>query len=453
MGGFRNAWGVLAAFGLLAVAAGRAEAAGFAIKEQSGSALGNAFAGVSAGGHDLSDMFFNSAALALQSGSQVTAIGSYVAPQSELKSGTASTVISSTISGGNGGSDIADDALVPAFYAMWDLSDRVNLGVGVTAPWGLTTEYDSGWIGRYHALKSDLKTVNINPVVSYRVNDTIAVAAGFQAQYIDAELSNAIDFGTIDQVLTSGAFGGVPTQDDGAATVKGDDWGYGYTLGVIFQPTPMTRIGVAYRSKISHELDGSATFDLGGSVGQGISGATGQFVDTGVKASITLPEIVSFGLYQEIDSEWAVMAEAAWTRWSRFDELRIRFDNPAQADSVTDESWRNSWFGSLGVTYKPGDGPASGWVFRGGVAYDESPIPDANRTPRIPGTDRIWIALGASRRVLDNLDLSLGYTHIFLDDTPVELTTSGTGNTFRGNLTGQYESAIDIVSVQLRYRF
>ncbi len=439
----------VAALGLLILTPGQAGAAGFAIKEQSGAALGNAFAGVTAGAHDLSDMFFNSAALALQSGSQVVAIGSYIAPQAELKNGTATTVLKGTISGGNGGGDIADDALVPALYGMWDLSDRVKLGIGVTAPWGLSTRYEAGWIGRYHALKSELKTVNINPVVSYKINDVVSVAAGVQAQYIKAELTNAVDFGTIDQVLTSGAFGGTPTQDDGAARVEGSDWGYGFTLGAIFQPFRGTRIGVGYRSKVSHEIDGDARFELGGTVGAGISAATGQFVDTDAKASITIPEIVSFGISQEITPQWTVMAEAAWTRWSRFKELRVRFANPSQADSVTDESWRDSWFGSLGVTYKPDNG----WVFRGGVAYDESPIPDAHRTPRIPGTDRVWIALGASKAISDNLDVSFGYTHIFLSDTPVELTTSGTGNTFRGNLSGEYESSIDIVSIQFRYRF
>ncbi len=445
----RNVGGAAVALGLLTLAAGQASAAGFAIKEQSGAALGNAFAGVSAGAHDLSDMFFNSAALALQSGSQVVAIGSYIAPQAELKGGAATTILTGSIGGGNGGGDIADDALVPALYGMWDLSDRVKLGIGVTAPWGLSTNYNANWIGRYHALKSELKTININPVVSYKINDMISVAVGAQAQYIKAELTNALDFGTIDQVLTAGAFGGVPTQDDGAARVEGTDWGYGYTLGAMFQPLPGTRIGVGYRSKVSHEIDGDARFELGGSVGQGISGATGQFVATDAKASITIPEIVSFGISQEITPQWTVMAEAAWTRWSRFKELRVRFANPLQADSVTDESWRNSWFGSLGVTYKP----ANGWTFRGGVAYDESPIPDANRTPRIPGTDRVWIALGASKSITSNFDVSLGYTHIFLSDTPIGLTTSGTGNTFRGNISGEYESSIDIVSVQLRYRF
>ncbi len=437
------------AFGFVALASSQANAAGFAIKEQSGAALGNAFAGVSAGAHDLSDMFFNSAALGLQSGSQVIAVASYIAPQAELKNGAATTVLSGAIGGGNGGSDIADDAVTPALYGMWDLSERVKLGVGATAPWGLSTNYDPGWIGRYHALKSELKTVNINPVVSYKVNDVVSIAAGLQAQYIKAELTNAVDFGTIDQVLTAGAFGGVPTQDDGAARVEGSDWGYGYTLGAIFQPLQGTRFGVGYRSKVSHEIDGEARFDLGGAVGQGISGATGQFVPTDAKASITIPEIVSFGVYQEIGPQWAVMAEAAWTRWSRFKELRVRFDNPAQADSVVDESWRNSWFGALGVTYKPDNG----WVFRGGVAYDESPIPDANRTPRIPGTDRVWIAFGASKSITPNFAISFGYTHIFLDNAPVALKTSGTGNTFRGNLSGEYESAIDIATVQLRFRF
>ncbi|MFQ5785711.1 MAG: OmpP1/FadL family transporter, partial [Alphaproteobacteria bacterium] len=243
--------------------------------------------------------------------------------------------------------------------------------------------------------------------------------------------------------------GGVPTQNDGTSKAKGDDWGFGYNLGLLFEPIAGTRIGVAYRSKVSHELDGSVRFNTGGPVGAGISGATGQFIDTGAKASVTLPEIVSFGIHQDINAQWSVMAEGSWTRWSRFDELRFRFENPLQADSVTDEDWHNAWFGALGATYRA----TNGWTFRGGVAFDESPIPDRTRTPRLPGSDRYWIAIGAKKSLLPNLDLDVGYTHIFLDDATVGLTTGGTGNTFRGNLSGEYDSSIDIFTLQVTYRF
>ena len=218
----------------------------------------------------------------------------------------------------------------------------------------------------------------------------------------------------------------------------------------MFEPSKTTRLGLGYRSKVSHELSGSVHFELDSAgVGAALSGATGAFVDTGAKASFTAPESVSFGIYHEITPKWALSGEVAWTHWSRFNELRIRFDNPAQSDSVTDESWTNQWFYALGVTYRPNQR----WTWRAGVAYEDSPVPDRTRTPRIPGNDRFWLAFGGRYQVLPNFDIDFGYTHIFAEDGDIDLTTSGTGNTFRGNLSGTFENAIDIVTVQAKYRF
>jgi len=449
MGNARGLAGVATAIlAVLSAPFPQAEAAGFAIREQSGTALGNAFAGGTAGADDISYMFFNPAGLTRHDGNRVVTTASYVAPHAEMKGGTANTVLGTPLSGGFGGGDLAKDAVVPAFYAMLDLHPDVRLGLGINAPFGLVTEYDEGWIGRYHALRSELKNLNVNPVVAYRVNDWLSIGGGLQASYVDGELTNAIDFGTIDAVLFSGAFGGTPGQDDGRVKLTGDDWGFGYNLGILVEPWDGTRFGLAYRSKISHELKGDAEFELGG-VGGAISAASGQFVDTGAKLSTEFPESVSFGVHHDINERFSVMGQVTWTRWSRFKELRVRFDNPLQADSVTDESWNDSWFVALGVTYRPDDD----WTLRAGVAFDQEPIPDRTRTPRIPGEDKTWISLGASYRPIENLTVSAAYTHNFVKDSSVGLTTNGIGNTFRGDLSGKFRGAVDIFGLQVSYRF
>lgn len=429
--------------------AAQAQGAGYAIKEQSGQALGNAFAGSTAGAGDISYMFFNPAALARQSGHQILAIGSYIAPRAKFSSSGSTNILSGGNTGGNGGNDIAQDALVPAFYGMLEVTPALKLGLGLNAPWGLVTEYDNDWVGRYHAQKSALSTLNINPAAAYRLNDWFSFGAGFQAQYIDAELTNAVDFGTFDVTNYANAFGGTPGADDGRSKITGDDWGFGYNLGVLIEPVAGTRIGVAYRSMIAHQLEGDADFDLGGAVGQGISGASGLFQDTGVTGSVKTPETVSFGFHQDIGAHFSIMGEAAWTHWSRFRELRFIFDNPAQADGVTDESWSNAWFFAGGVTYRP-DGD---WTLRAGVAHDQTPIKDNFRTPRIAGEDRTWIATGLGYKPTANLSIDIDYTHIFVKQPTLKLTTAGAGNTFKGNLSGRYDSAIDILSLQMKYRF
>jgi len=209
--------------------------------------------------------------------------------------------------------------------------------------------------------------------------------------------------------------------------VTGDDWGVGATLGVLVEFSEATRLGLGYRSQIGHTLEGKFT-------------TGGVLVDT-VTADLTTPDQVTAGLYHEINDQFAVMAEIAWTNWSTFDEIRIVGDTVGLI-SVTPEDWDNVWFGALGVTWNASDN----LTIRGGVAYDQSPIPDATRTPRIPGEDRTWLSLGVNYAPTPNFSIDAGYTHIFVDDSTVDQTALGP-------FTATFENSVDILTVQGTFRF
>lgn len=441
--------------------AGHAGASGFALREQSAAAQGNAFAGATAAAEDVTYLFFNPAALGRLENSEVAGVLTFIAPKTEFRGGSASTASlppalpSFSIQGSQEHDDVAEDAFVPSLYGMWAVSDHLRLGLGVNAPFGLESRYDSDWVGRYHAIGSELKTVNINPVVAWRVTDRLSFGVGFQAQRAEATLSNALDFGTIGTLLppslggaaVPGASPGNPAQD-GFFKLDGEDWGFGWNAGLLFEPRPGTRFGLAFRSQIEHSFDGDADF----TVPEMFSAAfapSGLFRDTGAEADLTTPESWSFGAYHEINPRWAIMAEAAGTRWSRFDELVIDFDNPAQPDNVTEEEWNDTTYYAFGVTFRP----SNAWALRGGVAWDESPVPDATRTPRIPDEDRTWLSLGVQWRPTAHLVFDAGLTHIWVDDSELDLKATGTGNTFRGNLAGTYDNAIDIATVQATWQF
>ncbi|NKB50128.1 MAG: hypothetical protein GKS02_12300 [Alphaproteobacteria bacterium] len=428
-----------------------AQGSGFALREQSATAMGNAFAGATAAAEDVSYMFFNPAGLTRHSGNQASLSVTYIAPRSELEGASASTVLGGSLSGSTTRDDIGVNGVLPANYGFFDLHPDFKAAIALNVPFGLETDYEDDWVGRYHALNSKLLTVDVNPTVAYRVNDWLSLGAGVQVNYIDVSLTNAVDFGTIAFAQTVGAVG-VPGQQDGEAKVEGDDVGFGYTFGALVEPLPGTRFGVGYRSKIEHEVEGEAKFLLDGSgtaaILQGLA-TPSPFVDTGAAVTATLPETASFGVYHELDDQWAVMGEAAWTRWSQFYELRIRFDNPGQPDNFTETSYNNTWFFAVGATYRWTDN----WTFRVGAAYDESPIPDETRTPRIPDEDRYWTSLGAAYTPFPELTVNLSYTHIFVDDPTINLSTGGTGNTFRGNLAAEYNGSVDLFGLQATYRF
>ncbi|HSO19351.1 MAG TPA: outer membrane protein transport protein, partial [Desulfosarcina sp.] len=368
--------------------AGSAMGSAFAIIEQSASGAGYAYAGMAAGAHDGSTILFNPAGMALQCGHELQVGAHYIIPTAEFKDQGSTTVLGTPLTGGNGG-DGRNEALVPNLFYRHSISDRWKAGIGVTAPFGLTTDYDDGWVGRYHALKSELATIDINPSVAYKISDQWSVGVGLSFQYADAELSNAIDWGT---ALVASGQPVPPTLSqnlDGKGTVEGDDWGVGANVGLIFQPLPGTRLGLHYRSKVDHTLEGDADFDTPAAAAAAAQAA--GLVDTTAEADVTLPETVSLSAYHAFNERWAILADLTWTNWSRLEELRIEFGTGAN-DSVTTLEWDDTWRYSLGGIFRPID-PLE---LRAGVAFDETPIPDARRrTPRIPGADRIWVTFGA----------------------------------------------------------
>lgn len=429
---------------LMLLSAGPLHAAGFALIEQNVSGLGNAYAGAGASAQDASTIFFNPAGLMYLQGSQLVLAGHVIRPSAEFSgSATNPQPLGTPIDGGNGG-DAGDTAFVPNFYYSRELPNGFRFGLGINAPFGLKTEYADDWVGRYLAVKSEVKTVNINPTIAYKAGPNLSVGVGFNAQYIEATLTQKVN-----QQLAclsaggGGACAGVTTEDL-TAEIEGDDWSYGYNVGLIYEVNAGTRVGFAYRSKIEQELEGDASFSNADAF---FTDIVGVFVPTGVKADVTLPESASLSLYHDINSQWALLAEATWTRWSRFEELKIDFSNPDQTDSVTPEDWTNSMRYALGVNYRHN----STWLLRAGVAYDEEPIRNAQlRTPRIPGNDRTWLAVGANYRHSPSLSFDVGYAHLFVDDTPIDHTHPDPGGY---NLVGEYENSVDILSAQMNWTF
>ena len=216
--------------GSMLAMSGTVAASGFALIEQSASGLGNAYAGGAASAEDASTVFFNAAGMSQVKGSQVVVAVHAIKPSAKFSdTGSSPASASGQPLGGNGG-DAGSLAYVPNFYYVMDVNPQTKFGLGINAPFGLKTEYDAGWAGRFQALKSEVKTVNVNPTLSYQMNEIVTLGLGVDYQKIDAELTNNV-------VLGAGVVG--------AAKVSGSDNAWGYNLGALIRVSPDSRVGVA----------------------------------------------------------------------------------------------------------------------------------------------------------------------------------------------------------------
>ncbi|WP_201241946.1 OmpP1/FadL family transporter [Halorhodospira halophila] len=410
-------------------AATSAHGAAFQLQEQSASLLGSAFAGRSADAHDISHTFFNPATLGVHAGrgAEAELVLSYIDPTFDFEA-DGEPADYPNVPGSDTGQLSAsggESALAPVFYAGFDLAPDLRAGLGINVPYGLETDYPEDWVGRYDAVNTDLVTVDINPQLGWRVDERLSVGFGVSAQYADATLSQMVSNNPSDP------------NDDNKLSVEGDDWSYGFNLGAHYAVTEATQLGIAYRHGMSHTLSGDA--ELSEDLGLG--------TETGGEADLDIPASLNLGVSHRLDRRWTLLADATWTQWSDFDELAIQFDEdigfgPEESD---DYDWDDTWLLSLGTRFDLNER----WDLRAGVAYDQTPTGDSNRTPRIPDEDRTWLAVGGSwyPAAAEQLSVDFGYTYIWLDDAEIEVADDF------GGVTGEYESNVQIFAASANWRF
>ncbi len=404
-------------------------AAGFALFEQGASGLGNAYAGASAVAEDASTIFFNPAGMTYLDGTQIVGALHLIKTNGQFDNKN-SVPVAAYASGGEGG-DLGSLAAIPNFFYKQDINEQFKLGLGISTPFGLKTEYDKNWLGRFQAVKSELKTININPSLAWKLNDQWSLGFGISAMWAQAELTSAVNLSGF----------GLP---ESSVKNKGEDWGFGYNLGAIYQITPDTRLGLSFRSKVEQHLKGEASspFTLA-------NGNPARTLNTDITADLTLPETLSFSSFSRLDDRWDLLADITWTRWSQFKALSIMRDNGSNsAVGTTQEHWNNTLRYSLGLNYRYSETVK----LRTGIAYDEEAIDNNHRTARIPGNDRIWLSFGASWQYSPQTRFDAGYAHLFIKEATI-YDDQQTPAPSKGLIAGKYDGSADILSVQFTHQF
>ena len=411
----------------MAAAPGIASAAGFALLEQNASGLGLAYAGSAASATDASTIFYNPAGLTQLPGRQAVIAGSGLYVQSRF-SGTASqTPAAGGPLGTNDGGNAGGWGFVPSAYFSAPIGDRWAVGIGVGAPFGLKTEYESNWMGRFLGIKSELTTVNVNPSVAFKVNDNISLGAGVNWQHADATLTSAV-------VLAPGVAG--------LNELEADDDAWGWNVGALFKLGSDMKVGISYRSSLDYTLKGNVTTTT--PTGAVVGAATFP-----ASADIKFPDMAILSVVQQFGEKWQLLGDLQYTNWSTVGTINvINTNNGATRDTLRFD-FDNAWRVALGANYFSSEK----WTFRGGIAWDQSPVSDSNRTVRLPDNDRFWLALGAQYKFGKGGAVDVGYAHLFMQSSNINQTKQQPASTITNNVTGSYDNSVDIIGVQLTWTF
>lgn len=401
----------------LATTASHSFAGGFAINEQSVSSMGTAFAGRSSSADDASTVFGNPAGMARIKREQVSGGIALIHAKTDIEDASGST------RGSNDG-DMVPFIGAPMGYYVKPLDDNWSFGLGLYVPFGLVTDYERNFQGRYHGDRSEVRVVTLQPTLSYRFNEQLSIGFGPTINRIEGELTSAAN-----DPLTRG---------DGKVEIKGDDTALGYNLGVLFEITPQTRFGLTYHSKVDYRLKGDTTVS-----GPGFIATSAGTYDASLE--LTTPESVDFSVTHELDADWTLYAGSTWTRWSRLEEIRA--DNKgvggllaSRLNSIVEpQNWHDTWSHAVGAAYKLN----RQWTLRAGLAVDQSPTNNTDRSPRIPTGDRTIFSLGTAWSPNDDVTVDLAYSYLMEDDTHID----------KGDYRATYKNTAHGLGTQVTYRF
>ena len=453
---FRASALALAVIGTLCV--GQAAASGFQLREQSVKNLGKANAG-SIVGKDASNVSLNPAAMTNLDQATVQADVTVIDLTAEFSGG--GNVLGSPaapLGGGNGG-DPGDPTVVPNMSIVIPMKgalEGLTLGASVGAPFGLATEYEHGWVGRYRALTSDVKAVDLTLSAAIQPTESLSVGIGLIYERAEATLSKAIDFGTA--VCAQAAPNPAttcfnpawplyglyrPQSADGLFEVQGASTSIGYVAGLQFRPNARFALGMSHRSEIKHDLKGSLDFQNV----PAILANDARFKDGDGGARLVTPSITTVSASYGVTDSLRLMADYQKTDWSSLRNVTIKRDNGAVV-GMEPFDWTDTDFYSIGAEFDLGEAI----TLRAGVGKDESPTNDTHRTPRLPDNDRMLYSIGATWNVSPALSVDAAYQRITIDAPTIALPVdAAAGNT--STLVGSFDGHANLFGVSAQYRF
>ena len=312
-----------------------------------------------------------------------------------------------------------------AAYGLFQLKDssKVKLGLAIYTPFGSTVQWEDGWTGRFAITKLQLKAIFIQPTISYRLTKKIGIGAGFI--YATGNVNLQKDIPVID---VNGNYG--------HAELEGKAKGYGYNIGIYYNPISKLSIGLTYRSQVNMEVkDGDATFTVPSSLAANFP--NGKFT-----SSLPLPSVTSLGLAYKLNAKATLALDINYTGWKAYDTLAFDYENNTASliDTKSARNYKNTFAFRFGGDYKI----TEQFNARLGFAYALSPVPDGYVTPETPDANRINYTAGIGYKIKKHLviNASFLFTSFKREGTNIET-----------NLSGTFKTNVIIPGLSIIYKF
>ena len=415
----------------IAAASTQALANGLALNEQSASSAGSAYAGRASSAANASTLFGNPAGMSRLERAEVSGGLAFIDASTDISDAEGQLAPGLPVSGTNDG-DMVPFSTIPFGYYVTPISDKLHAGIGVYAPFGVESDYENGWQGRYEGVTSMVQVVTIQPTVSYAFNDRVSVGFGPTINHISGELTSNVPAAAFNPALAA--------MSDADVEIEGDDIAYGYNLGVLFGITDRLDWGLTYHSKVDYSLEGDTT--ISGTPAPVAPAIDGKY---DAELDITMPESVDTSFSFQATDALALYAGATFTRWSRLEGIEVENSGvnamfQSSFGTITEElEWEDTWSFAVGGAYQLNPK----WVIRAGYAFDESPTNDQHRTVRIPVSDRDIYTLGAGWNVSDDLTIDAAYAYIDEEKGEVNQDT----------YSADFENSAHGLALQATYRF
>ncbi|HWU75502.1 MAG TPA: outer membrane protein transport protein [Rhodanobacter sp.] len=435
----------------------RANAGSFQLPTDNAAGWARANAGGSLFANDPTAVYNNPAAMAFFTGPVLQVTGTGIRPSAKFQ-GTFTDVAGNPVSGDNP-DGFGKFIPFPNMAFAAPVTDRLTLGGSLSVPFGLVSEYNPTWQGRYFGTKTSLQSIAVSLSAGFKVNDQFSVGVGVVGQRTKAQLNTVLDT-TGTATALYGALGapspyGPPQGADEQLNVNLKKTAVGYFAGFEYKPTSADSIGLSYHSRINQTLGGDYAIYGGAAGKQLIVGGPLLAPTAGLPllnpnggpatASLNTPAFASLDWLHAFSDRLSLAGSIKWTGWSSFKNLTLKSNG--QTLVSLPEKYKNTFVYSVGGDYKLSDQ----WTLRAGVGYDETPTNIISRDPRIPDGSRRLLGFGFGYQPTNHLAVDFGYQHQFVSDARVHMTNQlGLG---AGSMDGKFKDHGDVISMTGTYKF